>query len=87
MSENVRHTCNPRNPGKPLPFGKRDPKGECPRCKQLDDGAEPRTLGWVEAKERRESNDARQARELQAHFASVKHRSGGCGVVCTFGDW
>jgi hypothetical protein len=23
----------------------------------------------------------------RAHFASQTHRSGGCGPVCTFGEW
>lgn len=77
------HTCNPANPGRPLPFGKRDPKGECPRCKELDAGAEPRTWAGSVAVQ----DEALRAQEITAHFASAKHRSGGCGVVCTYGDW
>jgi hypothetical protein len=75
------HTCNPASPGKPLPFGKRDPHGKCPRCAELDAGAEPRT--WSTAPQQTGPSDA----ELRQHFASAKHRTGGCGVVCTFGDW
>jgi hypothetical protein len=25
--------------------------------------------------------------EIKEHFASAKHLSGGCGSVCTFGEW
>lgn len=79
----VKHTCNEADPGKPLPFGRRDPRGECLRCKQLDDGAESRTWrGGAKAQ-----NEDCRSRELTAHFASEKHRTGGCGPVCTFGDW
>jgi hypothetical protein len=83
----IKHTCNPKNPGMPLPFGRKAPKGVCVRCDDLRGGAAPRTLGWVEAKNRSNAIDARRSAELTAHFASAQHLSGGCGVVCTFGDW
>jgi hypothetical protein len=79
----VVHTCNPRQPGKPLPFGKRDPKGKCPRCAELDAGAEPRAWHGKPAA----NEDSLRAAEIAAHFRSAKHRNGGCGPVCTFGDW
>ncbi|MEU6710048.1 hypothetical protein ABZ897_01100 [Nonomuraea sp. NPDC046802] len=68
------------------PFGKRKPKGECPRCDELHDGAAPRT-GWTSTAQRAAEEDARRADEIARHFASATHRSGGCGPVCTFGDW
>jgi hypothetical protein len=54
----------------------------CPRCEELINGAAPRT--W---KSKRERDDHARALETAAHFASEKHRSGGCGPVCTFGEW
>jgi hypothetical protein len=45
METVTRHTCNPNQPGKPLPFGKRAPAGDCPRCDELAVGAAPRA-GW-----------------------------------------
>lgn len=84
----VIHNCNPRQPGKPLPFGKRDPKGECPRCAELDAGAEPRTLGWVESKRRQDRDDADRSAAIRAHFAAGgPHDRSACGPVCTAFDW
>lgn len=84
----VVHTCNPRQPGKPLPFGKRDPHGLCPRCAELDAGAEPRTLGWVESKRRQDAVDAQTSAAIKAHFApGGPHDLGTCGPVCTAFDW
>jgi len=83
METTTRHACNPDQPGRPLPFGKRAPQGECPRCDELAAGAAPR-VGWGQS---RAQQDAMRAAEIRAHFASDKHRAGGCGLVCTFGDW
>lgn len=84
----VVHTCNPANPGKPLPFGKRDPLGQCPRCAELDAGAEPRTLGWVESKRRQDEADAQTSAGIKAHFApGGPHDQRECGPVCTAYDW
>lgn len=84
----VVHTCNPNRPGQPLPFGKRDPHGVCPRCKELDAGAEPRTLGWVESKRRQDEFDAARSAGISAHFApGGPHARGECGPVCTAYDW
>ena len=55
----------------------------CPRCQELAGGAAPRE-GWGDRKRR---DDLRHAEECRAHFTSYEHRSGGCGPVCTFGQW
>jgi len=55
----------------------------CPRCQELAAGAEARR-GWGPSREQR---DAQASAEIHAHFSGEKHRSGGCGVVCTFGEW
>lgn len=83
METTARHDCNPSQPGKPLPFGKRAPAGDCPRCDELAAGAKPRT-GWGRS---RAQQDAARVIDIRAHFASEKHRTGGCGPVCTYGDW
>lgn len=57
----------------------------CPRCAELDAGAKP--IEWRGSARVKARENARHARELEAHFASDKHRGGGCGPVCTFGDW
>jgi hypothetical protein len=60
-----------------MAFGRKDPS--CPRCQELMAGSAPRT--WAQ------SNDARRCAEIKDHFSSHKHLSGGCGPVCTFGEW
>ena len=55
----------------------------CPRCQELIRGAKPRA-GWGD---RKRLDDRRHAEECREHFNSAHHRSGGCGPVCTFGDW
>jgi len=80
---NTKHTCNPRKPSQPLPFGKKAPKGECPRCDELHAGAAPRDLPWTS----KQNEDEQRCRDITVHFASAKHRGGGCGPVCTYGDW
>lgn len=55
----------------------------CPRCQELAVGAPPREWNWVDPKLR----DAERADEIKAHFNSERHRNGGCGPVCTFGEW
>lgn len=64
-----------------MAFGRKDPN--CARCRELIAGAAPRQ--W--AISRRRENEARQIREIREHFGSQKHLSGGCGPVCTFGEW
>jgi hypothetical protein len=70
----TRHSC-----GGPS-FGRLTPG--CPRCDELAQGAQPRQ--W---RNNRRDDDRRRSAEIAAHFASERHRSGGCGPVCTFGDW
>lgn len=70
----TKHTC-----GGPV-FGKKTPG--CPRCEELLAGATP--VSWSLGAYR--ANDQTHRLEIKAHFESARHRSGGCGVVCTFGD-
>jgi hypothetical protein len=77
-STTTRHTCND---GAGPAFGRKT-RG-CPRCDELLGGAEP--VRWAGVSKREQ--ERRQLAEIEAHFGSVKHRSGGCGPVCTFGDW
>ena len=70
----TRHTC-----GGPA-FGRKTPG--CPRCDELTAGAQP--VRWRES---RRQEDARRSAEWREHFASERHTSGGCGPVCTFGEW
>jgi hypothetical protein len=67
----------------PLPYGRRKPHGDCPRCDELHDGL-PARPGFTT---RRQELELQSRRDLDAHLASAKHRSGGCGPVCTYGDW
>jgi hypothetical protein len=64
-----------------MAFGRPKPTG-CPRCAELLAGAPPRR--WAHSWR---TLDAQRVAEIQAHFASERHRSGGCGIVCTFGEW
>jgi hypothetical protein len=59
-------------------FGRKD--HSCPRCQELLAGSEPRKWFGID-------NDQRRCAEIREHFSSHKHLSGGCGVVCTFGDY
>lgn len=70
----TRHTC-----GGPA-FGRKTPG--CPRCDELLAGAQP--VQWASS---RRDDDRRRSEEIRAHFDSLRHRSGGCGPVCTFGEW
>lgn len=82
----TRHTCT--RTGKALPFGRKAPVGQCPRCDQLRNGAAPRTLSWVEDQNRKLAYDRADQAAHRAHFAvNGPHQTGLCGSVCTFGDW
>jgi hypothetical protein len=88
MSTKHNHDRNggPLRPGEPsaaLPFGRLMGGGECPRCDELRGGAAPRE---DHAGSRRGQADRDRA-DVQAHFRSEKHRSGKCGIVCTYGQW
>lgn len=56
-------------------FGRR--VENCLRCAELAKGATP--IRW----HKRESDDARCAREIRQHDCRESH----CGSVCTFGEW
>lgn len=73
----TKHTCND---GRGPVFGRKTIG--CPRCDELLAGAAP--VKWAAS---RKDQDAQRCREIAAHFASHHHRSGGCGPVCTFGEW
>jgi hypothetical protein len=73
-TKTTKHNC-----GGPV-FGKRT--AGCPRCDELAAGAAP--VKWANTTK---ADDAARSAGIHAHFASDKHRSGACGVVCTFGDW
>jgi hypothetical protein len=54
----------------------------CPRCHELKNGHAP--IKWkMKPKDHEQSRSA----DIKAHFDSHKHRSGGCGPVCTYGEW
>lgn len=85
----TKHTCNPRRPGYPRPYGRLAPKGECPRCDELHNGAEPYPAPrWIAEYRRLRDVDAQRAEEIRDHFRQGgRHEQGGCGPVCTFGEW
>lgn len=64
-----------------MAFGRKDPT--CPRCQELLAGAPARQAPWFKraAEQRQQTLDG-----IHAHFRSQKHLSGGCGVICTYGD-
>lgn len=73
----TKHTCN--NGNGPV-FGHKIVG--CPRCDELLSGAP--AIKWAPS---RATRDVQSCREIDAHFHSHKHLSGGCGPVCTFGEW
>lgn len=87
--EPAKHTCNPRSPGKPLPFGKRDPQGLCPRCRQLDAGAAPQSApAWVEDRQRAARDAETYDRHRREHFAPGGEHSRKCTPgISTCLDW
>lgn len=74
----TRHTCNDGNG--PV-FGRKT--AGCPRCDELANGAAP--VVWSGS--RKVQEDIQRCREITEHFAGHHHKSGGCGPVCTFGEW
>ena len=74
MIKTTQHTCGGPSFGR-LTAG-------CPRCDELLGGAAP--VRWRQSSRQ---DDARRVREIEAHFTSHRHLSGGCGPVCTFGEW
>jgi hypothetical protein len=76
QARTTKHTC-----GGPQ-FGRKTPG--CPRCDELLAGAAPVVQSWRGSRQREEQQ---RRDESRAHFTSERHRSGGCGPVCTFGEW
>jgi hypothetical protein len=74
-STTTKHTC-----GGPV-FGRKT--SGCPRCDEMIAGAKPVVWNFTS----RAQADAGRSIEIFAHFASHKHKTGGCGPVCTFGEW
>jgi len=72
----TKHTCNGGN--NPV-FGRKT--AGCARCDELLAGAAP--VRWSG----RAMIERQQLADTRAHFSSHKHTSGGCGPVCTFGEW
>lgn len=83
------HTCNPSKPGKPRPFGRRAPEGECARCDELRAGAPPREAPPAIRNSSRDHNGGYPTdAEHERHFRpGGPHATGQCGPVCTFGQW
>jgi hypothetical protein len=84
--EFVRHN---HNDGRALPFGRKMPAGQCPRCDQLLAGATPREAHpALQAVKKRERDDEQTRAAMAEHFAPHgPHARGDCGPVCTRFDW
>lgn len=85
-TEFVRHN---HDNGKALPFGRRKPAGECPRCDELSAGAAPRQApAPIRRAIERIDWDAERDQRQREHFApGGPHQRGACGPVCTAFDW
>jgi hypothetical protein len=84
----TKHTCT--DTGRALPFGRKAPAGECPRCDELRAGADPTRFAGFDAKRLRAEND----RQKDARRAALRARGLCiCGAakdhmhVCTAGEW
>lgn len=65
-----------------MAFGRKDTS--CPRCRELLNGAKPRTSWHQDHFTRKEQ----RSRAVKAHFApGGPHERGDCGLVCTAFDW
>jgi hypothetical protein len=59
----------------------------CPRCDELAAGASPRQQAWrLPGRFSGPVTDAERAADVRMHYTSERHRSGRCGIVCTYGD-
>ncbi len=86
----LRHNCNPRNPGKPLPWGRKAPEGECPRCDELRAGAAPRDAHpAIQAVKRKRDQEERTIAEIRAHDCATSgcFRDGLGNFMCTAFQW
>jgi hypothetical protein len=74
--------------GQALPFGRKKPAGECPRCDELRTGAPVRRPAWTDRLGARQREAAETSAAIRAHFApGSPHSRGECGPVCTAFDW
>jgi hypothetical protein len=84
MTTTTKHTCT--DTGKALPFGRKAPEGECPRCDELRNGAEPVRFA---------GSDRREADRQEARRAAANRAKGLCSCgrlhsasdMCTYGEW
>lgn len=77
-------------PGRGPAFGRKVPG--CPRCDELLAGAPARQLSphrqaMADTAAKRTADEEAHLADMRAHFASEKHRTGGCGTVCTAFQW
>lgn len=86
----TKHTCTAD--GRPLPFGRKAPKGECPRCDELHDGA-PARSGWQKDYfERKNRHDAERSAAIRNHTNDncpymQRNAHGYWAGVCVCFDW
>lgn len=89
----VGHTCT--STGKPLPYGKLAPAGQCARCDERraekEEGIPARPApAWTERSRARQNDTSGypSTSAINDHFRpGGPHARGECGPVCTFGDW
>lgn len=68
-----------------MSFGRKDER--CPRCVEMINGS-PSRSGWQKKYySDKKLQEQIEIQAIHAHHRSQKHLSGGCGPVCTFGDW
>jgi hypothetical protein len=76
----TKHTCTPH--GGALPFGRKAPEGQCPRCDELHQGASARSLPWTP------KQDVPYVRHICEGSGCSADNVRGAGLgVCTYGDW
>lgn len=81
----LKHICNTDRPGLALPFGRKAPEGQCPRCDELRSGATPRA---DHAAGRRGTTSSYPTdAEWAQHKQTCPVCSTGSLSVCTFGQW
>ncbi len=86
----VPHTCNPKKPGMPLPFGRKAPEGECESCDQLRAGRPPREAPpAVQAAQTRRAHEEMEDRRYREHDCAKAgcFRYPGGTYVCTAFQW
>jgi hypothetical protein len=86
-NDDIKHTCT--SDGRAQPFGRKAPRGECPRCDQLHDGAAPRSWAGTESARRNARYDRQEDDRRRANIAAGRCA---CGQpsnhgICTYGEW